>query len=191
MNAAHSDTKPSNKPISWSMPHMAVWNTTWTKLRIVDVLGRLILIQIRPNHEILKLVVTSSNSKGMKEPFLSSVMEFSNIRPGLGYQYYSNEYHSLLALITYGASDKHCHMDPYGRHSRHNDNTTKFRVISECICFWRRDRLWIWLCVTQSSQSVMAGSKSKEDWLKLIKATEQWQAWVMGWGGGGGSSAIQ
>lgn len=65
-------------------------------------------------------------------------MEFCNRRPGLGHQYYSNEYYSLLALITYGALDKHSHMDPYGRHPRHNDNTTKFRVISGCICFWRR-----------------------------------------------------
>ena len=144
MNAVYSGAKPSYKPISWSMPHMAVWNTTWTKWRMVNVLARLILVQIRANHEILKSLDTSSNSTGMKEPFfLSRVMEFSNIRPGLGYQYYSNEYYSLLALITYGASDKHCHMDPYGRHSRHNDNTTKFRVISECICFWGGDGLLI------------------------------------------------
>ena len=105
-------------------------------------------------------------------------MEFSNIRPGSRYQYYSNEHYSLLAPITYGASDKHCHMDPYGRRSRHNDNTTKFRVISECICFWRRDGLRIWLRVTKSSQSATAGSDSKGDWLRLIKATEQWQAWA-------------
>lgn len=65
-------------------------------------------------------------------------MEFSNRRSGLGYQYYSNEYYSLLALIAYGVSDKHCHMEPYGRHSWHNDNTTKFRVIPQRICFWRR-----------------------------------------------------
>lgn len=64
--------------------------------------------------------------------FLSNVLECSNIRPCFGYSYYSNEYYKL---ITYGASDRRCNMDPYGRHSRNNDNKTKFRVISECICF--------------------------------------------------------
>lgn len=73
-------------------------------------------------------------------------MEFSNIRPGLGYQYYSNEYYCLLALITYGASDEQCHMDPYGRHSRHNDNTTKFRVISVYLLLKERQALNLALC---------------------------------------------
>lgn len=175
--------RENHKPITWRMSCMAVWNTALSKWRTVIVLPWLFSIQIRANHVILNWLVTFTNSTGTQKPFLSNVMECSNIRLGFGYSYYSNENYRLIA---YGASDRHCNMDPYGRHSRNNDNKTKFRVISECICFWMGSSLWIWLCVTQSSQSVMAGSKSKDDWLRLIKATKQWQVWVTE-----GSSAIQ
>lgn len=58
-------------------------------------------------------------------------MEFSNIRTRSEYNCYSNEIYSLFVVITYGASVNHRHMDPYGRHSKDNDNTTKFKVIFE------------------------------------------------------------
>lgn len=60
----------------------------------------------------------------------SNMMEFSNIRTGSEYHCNSKEIYSPIVLITYGASDKHHHMDPYGHHSKDNDNT-KFRVIFE------------------------------------------------------------
>lgn len=105
--------------------------------------------------------VTFSNSREMKKSFLRNVMEFSNRWPSLRYSYYSNEYYSLK---TYGSSDKHFHMDPYGHHSKNNDKTTKFMVISECIFVSEGETVSeFWLCFTQSSQSEMAGRKSKED----------------------------
>lgn len=74
-------------------------------------------------------------------------MEFSNIWPYLE-QSYSNKYNRLM---TYGASNKLCHMDPYGYPFLKKTTTTQsnFRVIfffSACLFLKERQSLTLAHC---------------------------------------------
>lgn len=89
-------------------------------------------------------------------------------------------------LLAYGAADKQCHMHTYGCHFRHNDNTTKSRVISECISTVEGENNFgqFGSLSQRAGQSAMTGStekstptkKSEDGWLvgSFSQYREEW-----------------